>query len=187
MNNKNVEYKYNNKIQKPGKFYKFLLSFFIVIDVFLLLLAALGIFMNDKIIALAFGGLGLFLLAIVLFLKRTYNTSYQENADCFILKTKNKEYHVFYENIIDWQPSLNELTVLDNTRSDNKYVRVNMKFFKPEILLRKIVEMTFNGKFSTSNPEDPNREVETVNYLVNNRYGYLIEDYLEKLKNKHHS
>ena len=115
--------------------------------------------------------------------KREYDMSYQENDEYFILKAKNREYKVFYENIVDWQPGYNEIKVLDESRSDVEYVRVNFAIIKPEILLRTIVEMTFEGRFSRMDDtvlEDSNREREIVNYLVNNGYGYLAEDYIEE-------
>jgi len=188
MNNKNFKPKYENKTQKPGKFQKFIMYFLMFLDGFLILFSTLGFFMKEAEMALVFGGLALFFLAAVIFLKRAYNTSYQESAEYFILKSRNKEYQVFYENIIDRQPSLNEITILDKTKSDKEYIRVNIKFFKPEILLRKIADMAFDGKFNTLNPVypgDSNREVETVYYLVGNRYGYLVEDYVEKIENEY--
>ncbi|WP_231634400.1 hypothetical protein [Salinicoccus sp. YB14-2] len=48
--------------------------------------------------------------------------SYQENDEYFILKAKNKKYYVLYEYIIDWQPSYNEIKVLDESRADGKYI-----------------------------------------------------------------
>lgn len=42
--------------------------------------------------------------------------------------------------------------------------------------------MAFDGKFNTINLEDPNRKIDTVYYLVNNQYGYLVEDYVGKLE-----
>lgn len=53
----------------------------------------------------------------------------------------------------------------------------------PEILLRKITEMTFEEKFFPSPYEsygDPYRKSQIVDFLVNSQYGYLIEDYLDK-------
>lgn len=49
--------------------------------------------------------------------------------------------------------------------------------------------MVFDGRFRNSNaipvhPDVPNREVEMVTYLVNYRYGHLVEDYVRKIENK---
>lgn len=183
IRNKIYKPKYENNVQKPGKLQGFIVNFFVVLNSFLIFFAIVGIFMKETEMALAFAGLALFFLVVILFLKRAYNISYQENAEYFILKSRNKEYQVYYENIIDWQPSFNEIAILDKTTSEKKYIRVNIRLFKPEILLRRIVEMAFDGKFSNLDQaytEDPNREVETVNYLINNQYGYLVEDYVKK-------
>lgn len=188
IRNKFYTPKYENKVQRPGKLERYIANFLVFLIVFLLFFTVLGIFMKETEMALVFGGLALFLLAVVIILKRAHNTSYQENDEFFIIKIRNKEYKVFYENIVDWQPSFNEISILDKTKSDKKYIRVNIKLFKPEILLRKIADMAFEGKFNNLNEtytEDPNREVETVNYLVNHQYGYLVEDYVKEIENKY--
>src|SRR5699024_12275748 len=97
-------------------------------------------------------------------------TSYEENFEYFILICRNKENQVFYENIIDWQPSFNEIKILDKTKSDKKYIRVNIKFFKPEIMLRKMADMAFDGKLNTINTEETNRKNNTIYYLVDTYY-----------------
>lgn len=187
VRNKIYKPKYENNVQKPGKFQIFLVNFLVFLDGILLFFAVMGIMMKETEMALAFGGLALFFLVVILFLKRAYDISYQENDEYFILKTKNKEHKVFYENIIDWQPSFNEIAILDKTKPDKKYIRVNIRLFKPEILLLEIADMAFDGKFNNldqTHTEDQNREVETVYYLVDNQYGYLVEDYVKKIENK---
>lgn len=185
MNGQTFKFNYENKIQKPRGLKKFIYYLFILIDIFLILFSVLGFSMKETEMGLVFGGLALFLLAIIIFLRHAYNTSYQETDEDFILKVQNKQYHVQYKDIVDWKPAFNEITILDQTTSDKTYIKVNIKFFKPEILLRRIVEMAFAGKFMTSNPVylgDINRKMESVNYLVLNRYGYLVEDYIEKVQ-----
>lgn len=59
--------------------------------------------------------------------------------------------------------------------------------YKPEISLRKIVEIAFERRFHILDEPyaaDLNREVAMVNYLVHYKYGYLIEDYIKKIGNK---
>lgn len=179
--------KYENNVQKPGKFERFIASFLLFLVVFLMLFVILGIFMGELEMTLVFASLALFLFIAALFIKRAHNTSYQENAEYFILKIREKEYQVFYENIIDWQPSYNEIAVLDETRSDQEYIKVNIRIFKPEVLLRKIADMAFDGRFHNLDQtyiEDPYREVETIYYLVDNQYGYLVGDYVKEIENQ---
>ena len=55
----------------------------------------------------------------------------------------------------------------------------------PKILLRKIVEMTFEGKFYRAEDdysEDPTRQYEIVNFLTSNNYGDLVEDYVDQIE-----
>lgn len=179
--------KYEDKVQKPGQLEGCIVKVLSLITIFTLFFALLGFFMKEIEMAIVFGCLSLLFLFIIIILKRAHDTSYQENDEYFILTVRNKEYQVFYENIIDWQPAYNEIALLDKTNPDEAYIKVNLKIFKPEILLRKIADMAFAGKFHSLEQkylDDPNREVETVNYLVNNNYGYLVEDYVQEIKNK---
>ena len=186
IRNKIYKPNYENNVQKPGKLERFIVKFLMFLEGFVIIFAVLGILMGEMEMALVFGGLALIFLIIIIFLKRAHDTSYQENDEYFILQTGKKEDRVFYKNIIDWQPSFNEIAILDQTKPDKEYIRVNIKIFKPEILLRKIAEMAFDGKFNNLDPasiEDQNREIETVHYLVNNQYGYLVEDYIKEIEN----
>jgi len=174
-------------VQKPGKFDAFLVKFISVLAIFCGILVVLGVVIQETEMAIVFGILALVFAGIVVILKRAHNVTYQENSEYFILKTKGQEYQVFYENISDWQPAMNEIAILDDSRLDNEYINVNISLFKPEILLEKVVEMTFDGEFyriDHINPEDPMREHEIVNYLMNNNYGYLVEDYIENYQQK---
>lgn len=183
IRNKLAKPQYKEEVQTPGLVDNFLLKLLTVIAVFSALLTVLGFFIQETEMAIAFLVLTVIFTVIVLFLKRQYDISYQENSKYFILKAQQKEYKVFYENIVDWQPSFNEIKILDKTKSDNKYIRVNIAMLKPEILLRKIAEMTFTGKFYSLDDEyleDPTREYQITNFLIENNYGYLIEDYVEQ-------
>lgn len=182
IRNKIYKPKYKDNVQKPGKFGTFIVRFLIFLECFIILFTVIGILSKEKEMALVFGVMALIFLVAIIIVKRAYDTSYEENTEYFILKLRDKEYQVYYENIVDWQPSYNEIAILDETRSDKKYVKVNIRIFKPEILLRNIADMGFAGKF---NELDHNREFETVYYLVDNYYGYLVEDYVKELESKH--
>lgn len=187
IRNKVYKPKYENGVQKPGKLEGFIITILILIATLLALMAVLGVSMKETEMAIVSGVLALFLFAIIVLLKQALKVSYQENTDYFILKSKNKEYQVFYENIVDWQPALNEIAILDKSRTDEKYVKINIKLFKPEILLRKIADRTFEGKLYSSDKdylEGASKETEIVCYLVNNNYGYLIKDYIEEVEDR---
>lgn len=53
-----------------------------------------------------------------------------------------------------------------------------------ENLLRKMADMAFEEKFTDLNAEDPHKKAETIYYIANYGYGYLIEDYLEVLEDR---
>ena len=185
IRNKIYKPKYENGVQKPGKLEGCLLKFLILIAVLLAMMAALGVSINDTEMAIVSGVFALIVFAIIILLKQAYSISYQENEEYFILKSRNKEVQVFYENIVDWQPSFNEIAILDKSKADEKYVKINIKLFKPEILLRKIADRTFDGKMYSLNKdylEGASKEKEIVRYLVNNNYGYLIKDYIEAVE-----
>lgn len=187
IRNKNYKPKYENNVQKPGKLERVIVTFLMFLNAFVILFAVLGMVMKETEMAIVFGCLALIFLGAILLLKRAHNTSYQENTEYFILKTGKKEYQVFYENIIDWQPSYNGIALLNKTKSDREYIKVNIKMFKPVILLRKIADMAFDGKFKDLDliyMEIQNRKAETISYLVDHQYGYLVEDYVKQIENK---
>lgn len=167
-------------VQTPGKFDHFILKFFVVLTALSALLIILGLVIGETGMAITFLVITLAFSGVIMILRREYDMSYQENSEYFILKAKGKEYKVSYENIVDWQPSFNEIKILDETRADEEYISVNIKILEPEILLQKIVEMTFAGKFQHfDSGVDPMRENEIINYLAENNYRYLVEDYVE--------
>lgn len=170
-----------NGIQKPGGFDRLILNFIIFLTFFSAFFTILGFLMQEREMTIAFLVLTLIFIGIVILLRREYNMSYQETADYFLLKAKNKEYKVYYDNIIDWQPAMNEIWVLDKSRSDRKYVKVNIAMLKPEILLQNILDLTEAGRFEEPGnlDEDPQRKNEIINYLIQYNYQYLIEDDLE--------
>ena len=175
---------YEGAVQNPGKWERVILFVIICVNIISILGTIMGILIQETEMMLVFGVMTLFFSLIILVLKRAYNTSYQENKEYFVLHTHKKKYKVFYENITDWRPSYNEISVLDSSRADGKYIRVNLKIFKPEILLRKMADMAFEEKFPTEDGEDPYKKAETIYYIANYGYKYLVEDYLEVLEDR---
>lgn len=174
-----------NGIQKPGKLTGYITKMIIIFDVLFFIILILGIIAKEKEMILVSGGLSIFTLGIIFFLKRAYDITYQETNEYFIVTSGKRKYQVRYDDIVNWKATYNEISVLDKNQADEKFVRVNMVLFKPEILLRKIADMTFHGKFKRQKDtffKDPNRELEIVNYMVNMKYAYLIEDYVEKVE-----
>lgn len=168
-------------VQKPGRFDSCLLRIIQAIAIFSGIFAAMGLIAGEMEMGIVFSVLTLIFIGVILLLKREYNLSYQENEDYFILEHKGKTDKVYYKNIVDWLPSYNEIEIWDETQADRKYIKVNIAMIKPEILLRKIAEMTFAGRFAVlTDPNDPKREQELINFYQNNNYAYLIEDYLEE-------
>ena len=181
IRNKFAKPKYEDNIQKPGKFDGCLQRIIQTITVISGIFAVLGLIAGEMEMGIVFSVMTLIFLGIIFLLKREYNLTYEENEEYFVLNHKNKEHKVYYENIVDWLPSFNEISILDKTKEDQKYIKVNVAMIKPEILLRKIAEMTFDGKFPHRNHLDPNdpdpmREHEIINFLNGYDYGYLVED-----------
>src|SRR5699024_10915418 len=134
----------------------------------LFVLAVAGILMQEQEMALVCGVIGLSFLGIGILLKRSQTVSYRVTDNHFTLRSGQKEETIYYEDIIDWQPALNEIKILDRTKEDGKYTRVNFRLFKPNILLRKIADLAFEGRFRGSDQADstdPERKAETIYYL----------------------
>lgn len=182
IRHKLAEPKFDEGVQKPGGFDRFLLYFITLLAFFSVLFTALGFMMQETEMGIVFLFLTLIFVGIVLLLRREYNIAYRETEEYFILNRKNEEFKVYYENIIDWQPAFNEIWILDKSRADDSYVKVNIAMLKPEILLQRIIEMTAAGKFQQRNnlPGDPRRQTEIVNHLIQHHYGHLVKDYIEK-------
>jgi|SRR5690625_125225 len=185
IRNKLAKPNHTKNVQTPGKFDHFLLKLLTFIAILSAIFMIIGLFIRETEMTIAFLVLTLVFLGIVWFLKSKYDISYQEDSESFLLKTKKKEVQVFYKDIIDWQPGFNEIKILDETKPNNEYIRVNIAMLSPKILLRKIVEMTFEGKFYRAEDdysEDPTRQYEIVNFLTSNNYGDLVEDYMDQIE-----
>lgn len=174
-------------VQTPGGFDRFLLNLITGLTVFAGLMAILGAIMRETEMSIVFAVLTVIFLAILMWLRYEYNMTYQEHDDFFIYTHKNKEYKVYYDNIDNWAQGHNEIKISDETQSDEELIRVNIAMIKPNILLRKIADMTFEGKYEYPGPidsPDPKRQYEIVNFLIHNNYGHLVEDYAEQLNIK---
>lgn len=170
--------------QKPGGFDRFLVKILIGLTVFVALFALMGIISGETEMAIVFSVMTLIFFGIVLILKREFNMTYEENDEYFIYYYKNTEYKVYYENIVNWEPGHNEIRIMDETKPEQKWIRVNVAMIKPNILLRKIADMTFAGKYEVAgdiNHPDPKREYEIINFLKQYHYDHLVEDYANKL------
>ena len=178
-----------NQQQKPGKLQRLALIILISVTIIFALMAILGIVMNEIQMGFISGVLALVMSATSMYINSSLKTSYEENEEFFGIKVKNKENKLFYKDISNWDTSLNEMIVYGPPEQNTQPLKINVVFFKPELLLRKIADMTFEGKFLHAHNKvsnDLNREKEIVNFLVSNQYGYLVEDYSEKIKQKNH-
>lgn len=169
-------------VQKAGRFERMIANVILTLAVLMLALAVFGVVLKEGEMALVCAGIGAVFFILYFIIKKEYAATYFENEEYFILKAKNKEVQVYYKDIVDWEPAFNEIVVLDETKPDSKYIHVNISIFEPKILLQKIVEMTFAGKFydaGSINIEDPYREQELIDHLQRYNYGYLVEKYTE--------
>lgn len=140
LRKKMVQPTYKGNVQTLGRFDRGLLTFFKILTVIPLLLFLMGFIAKETEMMIVSAVMALAFMGITLFLKREYDMVYQENEEFFVLKAKKKEAQVFYKDIIDWQPGMNEILILDQTHRDQKYIKVNISMLRPEILLKKIAE-----------------------------------------------
>lgn len=174
--------RYSTKKQTPAKFNPFITKVPAVLLIVVIFGTLMGIGMDDTEMTIAFGVLLIIFLIMFYFIQRKYDIAYQEKEEYFLLRLWKREYKVYYDDIIDWQPSIYGITVLDGSQLEKGYIDVKMAVLKPEILLRKVAEMTFEGKFprrENQKPEDPLKKTDMVNFLTIAGYDYLIRDYLE--------
>lgn len=186
LRNKIYQPKFEDEVQRPGILQKFVLNLIKILDILAILFVLLGLYLGEIEMTIAFAVLAFIFSGAIMILNHAYDTSYLETDEYFIIKLRNQEHKVNYDDIIDWQPSFNEIKILDQTKADRKYIPVNIALFKPEILLRQLADKAFAGEFHQQEKiysEDPDRKVETINYLRNNQYGYLVKDYIEEIEN----
>lgn len=180
---KKAKPKYKNNIQMPGKFDNCLLNFIKGFTILPITLMVIGVIVKEKGMVIVSLVLTIIFIGMNLLLKQEYTMAYEENEDYFILTLKKTNIQVFYKNIVDWKPGINEIFILDQTKADEKYIRVNISILKPEILLRQIADKTFTDSFlslNESNSDALDRKEELISFYLSHGYDYLIEEYLEK-------
>ena len=162
-------------IQKPGGFDRLIIYLITGLTVLIGLLAMVGVVTQNTEMAVVCSVITLIFLGVNFWIRQEYNLTYEENEDYFIATIKGKEYKVYYHHIVDWQPGYNEILISDQTKEE-EYIKVNISIFKPIILLKKIADMTFEGKFIEDDTKDATREYELVQFYKSYNYSFLIED-----------
>lgn len=181
---------YQGEVQTPGKFDQRILTLFKVLTAVPAFILLVGFLVQEKEMLIVSTVILIIFIGIIFFLKREYDMSYQENEEFFLLTVKNIKIQMYYDDIVDWLPGMNEISLLDRTRDDQKYINVNISMLKPEILLRQIAQKTFDGSFPRvvdDHFEDPNREQELINFYELYGYGYLLPTDVLKAKNENDS
>lgn len=162
-------------IQKPGGFDRLIIYLITGITILIGLLAILGVATQNTEMAVVCSVITLIFVGVNFWIRHEYNLTYEENDEYFIATIKGKKYKVYYHHIVDWQPGYNEILIFDQT-NENEYIKVNISIFKPIILLKKIADMTFEGKFIEDDTKDATREYELVQFYKSYNYSFLIED-----------
>src|SRR5699024_2448141 len=147
IRNKLAKPNHTKNVHTPERLDHFLLLLLTFIAILSAIFMIIGLFIRETEMTIAFLVLTLVFLGIVWFLKSKYDISYQEDSESFLLKTKKIEVQVFYKDIIDWQPGFNEIKIIDETKPNNEYIRVNISMIIYKIVILKIVEMSIEGKF----------------------------------------
>lgn len=174
--------KYSQDVQKPRQLKSFFTKMMMIFTVFSGVIAVLGAIGGEFEMAAVFSVMSIIFLVMSYFMRRKFDMTYQETDEYFILKDGQKEYKVFYENIVYWQWGVSEIFLLDGKRSDEEYISIRFDYFNPEILLRTVAEMTFDDRFPRRDfdvyPDDSMKKKEMVHLLKHTDYYYLMEDHL---------
>jgi len=171
------------RVEMPSKTQRVSLGVLVFLTSLIGFMALLGLIMNNAEMGIVNSVITLIFAALVFFVRRKYKGFYEETTDSFVLKDEYRTFQVDYENIVDWVLLPKQIGVLDKTQPENKYICVNLVFSDPEVLLKKLSEMTFSGKFDQtdkSQTDDSNREQEFIKHLQKNGYGYLVEKSLKE-------
>lgn len=142
------------------------------------LMVLIGMMMKDTEMTIVSSFFTLIFFALLYFIRRKFRRLYREKDKYFFLDGQYISFQVEYEDIIDWIPLSKQIGVRDGTTDDDLYICINLKFAEPEILFRKLLEMTFAGKFKNtdgSTSEDPTREQELIDLLQKQGYGHIVE------------
>lgn len=189
IHRKATQKSYTHKVQKPGMFVTFFKRVMIGVTIICALFAALGSIMNDLEMAIVFAVIMVICSLITTAIQRKYDITYQETDEYFVLTIKGYEYKVYYNDIAHWQWGPGEISVQEESWSEHDFVTISCRLFKPEILITKIAEMTFSGKFlridgiypdDSVYPDDSMREKELIRMTKHDGYYYLIEDLVKE-------
>lgn len=163
-------------VQKIGLYVLIVLTFLMVLLVIVGLLTGTNeMWIVSAIIAVIFG-------TLIYFSRRKFNSFYEENDEYFILKDEYWAFKMYYDDISDWSTTSKEIGVYGPTENEKLYIYINYSYAEPEILLRKLTEMTLDGKFYKENPanrNDPNRIEELKAHLQKNNYDYILDQFSE--------
>lgn len=142
-----VQKSLKNRIEMPNKIQRIGLSLLVAITALFTFMAVLGLLMRHAEMATVTSVLTVVMGLLTYFTCRKFKRFYSETDEYFEMKDEFQTYHVRYEEITDWKPLSKQIGILDPTELEDKYICVNRVFSDPEILLRKIAEMTFADKF----------------------------------------
>ena len=142
------------------------------------LMVLIGMMLKDTEMTIVSAFFTLIFFTLLYFIRRKFRRLYREKDEYFFLDGQYIAFQVEYEDIIDWIPLSKQIGVRDGTTEDDLYICINLKFAEPEILFRKLLEMTFAGKFKNtdgSTSEDPTCEQESIDFLQKQGYGHIVE------------
>lgn len=142
------------------------------------LMVLVGMRVKDTQMTIVSSFFTLIFFTLLYFIRRKFRRLYREKDEYFFLDGQYIAFQMEYEDIIDWIPLSKQIGVRDGTTEDDLYICINLKFAEPEILFRKLLEMTFAGKFKNtdgSTSEDSTREQELIDFLQKQGYGHIVE------------
>lgn len=148
------------------------------------LMSLLGLLISNTHMFITCALMTLMFVGLAYFVRRKFKNLYTETEDYFFLNGQHLSFQVEYDDIIDWMPFSKQIGVRDGTIENSPYICVNLKFSEPEILLRKLAEMTFAGDFKDtvgSTAEDPNREQELTDFFHKNGYSHIVEEVMQEV------
>src|SRR5699024_7778364 len=178
--------KFKQNIQKPRFLKTFFTRVMVVLTVLMGIFAVFGGFRGDMEMTIAFFVVFIIFAVLSYFMRRKFDTTYQETNDYFILRKRKKEYKVFFKDITYWNWGADgQIFILDSTKSDNEFISIRMDYFNPEILIRTLADMTFDNEFPRREfdvyPGDPMKKKEMVQFLHWTDHKYLVKDeYIEE-------
>lgn len=167
------------KIEMPSIIQRVGYNMMFIPTIVIILLTIFSLFSDDLEFLIVCSIMTVVFLIITYFTRRKFRRLYRETEEHFIMNGQYLAFQVEYDDIVDWIPLPKQIGVLDGTREDGPYLCLHYKFADLEILLRKLAEMTFAGKFPQTDEnkmDDPYREQELIDHLQKHGYGHIIEE-----------